>query len=154
MLLAQTPDPASFFQLCVGLGFILSLVVNVVALVRTGRAQKREVTFSGEYQPKGNYATKAELDAVETRISVQVGGVERDVKTLRGEIIANGEVRRQSIEGKVEGVRHELDGKIGLVHEKINKVDKEVGGIKSATDLQNQQLARMEISLQHIARKA
>lgn len=49
------------------------------------------------------FATREELEAV----GAQVQGVDTDLKTLRREIVENGEKRRASIEGKVEAMRKE-----------------------------------------------
>lgn len=53
------------------------------------------------------------------------------------------------IEKAREEARQELKEATGDLHVKVNKVDREVGGIAASIELQNQQLARIETSLMH-----
>jgi len=53
-----------------------------------------------------------------------------------------------------DAARTELKADTADIYEKINKVDKEVGGLATAMDLQNAQLARIETTLIQILRKS
>lgn len=53
-----------------------------------------------------------------------------------------------------EQARQELKSDTNAMHEKINKVDREVGAIAKGMELQNQQLARIETSLHSNLRRA
>jgi hypothetical protein len=48
---------------------------------------------------------------------------------------------------EIEGLRLERKNDNNLLHEKINKVDREVGGLVASTSVQNQTLAQMDAKI-------
>ena len=111
----MSPEPQFLYQLLITLGFIGSLSVTWMALRNQGRTQKREVTFGDQY---------ATREAVEKLQGDFAKMVERDTV-----------YRREIYE------RMRLD--TGALHDKINSVDRKVGGLESATELINQHLVQI-----------
>ncbi|HOP99130.1 MAG TPA: hypothetical protein PLK78_17065 [Verrucomicrobiota bacterium] len=54
---------------------------------------------------------------------------------------------------ELKDLRDERKKDVAELHEKINKVDKEVGGLTTATHLQNQQLAQISAKIDRIAER-
>ncbi|MDB6033847.1 MAG: hypothetical protein JWM16_4185 [Verrucomicrobiales bacterium] len=83
--------------------------------------------------PAQTYATKADLVRVESELKtglkdaesqLRVGlkDVEHDLRGLKDQIVNNGEVRRKSIEGKVETVKDELHDKFTILSVEIAEI--------------------------------
>ena len=70
------------------------------------------------------FATRREVESIEKRVALS---------------------ERQRLEDQKS-----LQAVAGDLHDKVNKVDREVGGLQTATDLQTQQLARIENSVHRL----
>lgn len=109
------------------LAFVVMLVNGVLKLVDRTKVKP---------EPSTTYATKSEMEKAlcenheeHQSLFSKIGGVER-------------------------GLRQEIKADTGELHEKVNKVDSIVSGLKTATDMQNQQLLRMEGKLDAMNRDA
>ena len=61
--------------------------------------------------------------------------------------------RAQALEAQIEELRQERKVDTEILHEKVNGVAREVSELKSTTNLQNQQLARMDAKLDRLVEK-
>ncbi len=93
LLLAQanTPNPADgsgAWNTTLTIGVLLNLAVAVVALVRSGTTQKREVTMTGDYVPKKDFdAHVAKNDQDINGLHSKIGGMERGLRAeLKDEV--------------------------------------------------------------------
>lgn len=88
------------------------------------------------------------------------GGV--DVVTQRVVVLENeskeGVVRRRAMHDRIDGVEKRVLAEVKrdteLIHEKINNVAREVSSLTAKTELQNQQLARIETSVHRLAERS
>lgn len=101
----------------------IAVTAQVLGMVRGGRAQKREVSFTEQY------ATKAEVQAVDSKVEI-----------LKADIVRNGETRRAAIEQKVEVARQEARHDTAELHKKVNDLAKEVASGNAQTEMINQNL--------------
>lgn len=92
------------------------------------------------------FATRREVEAIERRVSA--------AEDLRDEDRKEGSERRARIYAELKTQREDLNKVAGELHDKINKVDREVGGLKSATEIQTAQLARIETSVHRLAERS
>ncbi len=100
-------------------------------------AEKREVGPQPfEVRRHVPCATEDELDRVEAELK----SVQDDVRKLRQEIKDNGDKRREAIEAKVKEARDEAQ-------HNFNTLNREVGGLKTAVELNTEHLARIEEKL-------
>jgi hypothetical protein len=69
----------------------------------------------------------------------------------------DGVERRRKIHERIAEVEHRVRGEMRVdttgLHEKINHVDRRVAGLEKATDLQTQQLARIEGAVGRLAER-
>lgn len=116
----------------IGLLLILAVAAWAVKNWRTIRGETEKHQVGPQpfmVQEADQYATKSELAAVKEDIAA----VDADLKSLRQEIVVNGEKRRQSIEAKVEASRKESAAHIERVHTEIkHDMDKLREDIKNA----------------------
>lgn len=125
-----------FFLGLVAFIVFAALVVKSYRTLR-GEAVKHEITPQPLITRRDDpFATQSELAQVKEDISA----IDDDLKSLRHEIVVNGEARRQSIESKVEyvrvenlnhveAVRVELGGKIDGMEGRIIATLKNTGAI-------------------------
>jgi hypothetical protein len=102
MLLTAVPEASFLLNLLIAVNFLASLMAVLLGVFNQRRIQKREVTFSPDYQPRGDYVLRTEwkgLDAKLDQISasnearaekihVRVNQVLESVSELRGEVRA------------------------------------------------------------------
>jgi hypothetical protein len=118
-------------QLVTGLIALGTIANFVVIWSQRNKAQPREISPQPlEVKPSAAYALASELKRVEHDLGGRIASVDADLKSLRGEIVANGETRRQSIEAKVEHVREELREDIQGVHRRVDDVLSAVSELK------------------------
>lgn len=117
MLLAAAP-PDGLSGWIDSLQFVITLTLALTLLwgKLTGRSERREISFSG------TPLDKKEHDA--------------HVTENRNE--------HATIDGKILNTEKGLRTEIAELHTKVNKVDREVGGLITTTNLQNQQLAQID----------
>lgn len=128
-LLAESPLPDPHSPVAVGWTLIVitwllstatSLVVGFFTIRNLTRKQTREVTVTGENVSKTAFEQHVEHNQKEhENLFSKLGGVDR-------------------------GIRAEVKKDTEAIHEKINAVAREVSGLTTATDMQNQQLIRIE----------
>ena len=108
---------------------ILIVGAKVIKAIREirGDATKHEISPQPlMVQREDPFATQSELAQVKEDISA----IDNDLKSLRREIVSNGEQRRISIEGKVEAVRIENTAHIESVRVELGgKIDDMEGRI-------------------------
>lgn len=121
------------WQVVLILNLLLGASATVVSLVR-GNRQKIEplplqVQEAAAFVPQQLFeATVSELKEEQSRLFAKMGGMERSLRD---------EVRRD----------------VGQLHDKINEVAVEVGGLSKATELLNQHLAQISAKLDRIAER-
>lgn len=94
MLLAQVPEPKTLTDLLVVLGFLLSLAVNVMTLIRSSSAQKREISFSEEY------ASKPEV----TQIKSDLAQIREELRQDKETLLLKGEERAVNLHNRINPV--------------------------------------------------
>lgn len=112
------PDPSIAWNVILTIGVLVAIGANVIALVRSNRSQRREVSFL--FEP----ASKEEFDK-------HARECQADRSAIRAEIIAdrrNNEIhaseRSKTIHNKMENVRVELDSKIESTRRELSeKID-------------------------------
>lgn len=75
---APSPDAATAWQVVLTLGVLLTLLANAVIIIRTGRAQKREVSFG--FEPAGKVELEKHIEwnrREHENLFSKIGGVER-----------------------------------------------------------------------------
>jgi len=131
ILLAQintpNPDPNIAWNVILTLGVILALVAQFVMILKSNKAQKREVEFTFVPASKmefDQFAATTNANFVQVRSEMksdreanQVHASERS-KTLFAQI----EKVRTELDGKMEETRLELSNKTDDVHTRINDV--------------------------------
>ncbi len=101
-----------------GLVAFIGFAAFIVKSLRTlqGSPEKRLITNQPlQVQEYEQFATKTEV----AELNHFVGSVDHDLKSLRREIVANGESRRLSIESKVENARGEAQAHIESVRKEL-----------------------------------
>jgi hypothetical protein len=139
-------DQFAFWIIC----FMIfgAFVCSLLLVFASFRPQKRNVALME------NYATVTQLDKVEEELATRIEGVDADVQALKGEIVRNGEVRKASIEGKVEALRQEVKGDITQLHEKINDVNAKLAAQGERSELNTATMARMEGQIMKLVEKS
>lgn len=124
ILLAQintpNPDPNIAWNVILTIGVIITIAAQFIILARSNRAQKREVSF--EFEP----ASKKEFDK-------HVEENERDHRDLFSKL---GGVER--------GGAAKLSGEITAVHNRVNGLEKSIGGLEKSAEITNQRLAQVD----------
>lgn len=135
-------QPSHIGQLVLGLVALATLTNLALQIFQRSAAQKRIIEPQPlEIRGAPQYAMAVDLQRLERDVKT----LDTDLKSLRGEIVANGEVRRASIEAKVEAVRnqltdeigvmrHDLSGEIGGVHKRVDQVLAAVSELKGKVD--------------------
>ncbi len=105
--------------------------------------------------PAQTYATKTDLGRVESELKtglkeaesqLRLGlkDVEHDLRSLKDQIVANGETRRKSIEGKVEAVKDEM-------HDKFSVLSGEIAGLTAAHKAASEHLSQLTSEFKLVA---
>lgn len=80
----MNPDPQSFWQFALIIGFLASIVANIVAIRSSTRAQKREVTFSEEFATREQHAElKREVDKIDGERRTSVANLHKKIEDVR-----------------------------------------------------------------------
>ncbi len=129
--MSPTPEPNSFLQFWIIVGFVAFILLQLVTLVITlsGRKQKREVSFSETPASKKEFdqftaTTNANFVSVRAEMAAdrhanQVHASERS-KTLFNQM----EKTRTDLDTKMDTTRTELDSKIDEVRRELSeKID-------------------------------
>lgn len=120
---------------------LVNLAAGVAVIVSVFRSQRRQVRM------EESFATVNQVREVADTLGGRITGVDNDVKAMRESIVRNGDLRRESIEGKVEAVRKELTASIGEVGDRFARVAVQVGGLERETALLNQSLMQVDAKL-------
>jgi hypothetical protein len=95
MLFAEaTPDPESFWQLMLGINFLVSLGAGAVAIWSRTHVQRREVTLTREY------ATRDEL----LRIENELAELRAEMKQDRLLLSSSAEARHEKTQGRIDAL--------------------------------------------------
>ncbi len=96
MILANggTPDPLAFWQLMLGINFLVSLGAGVVAIWSRSHVQKREVSFTREY------VTREEMQ----RIEKDLAEVRAEIKQDRLLLSSSAEARHEKTQGRIDAL--------------------------------------------------
>lgn len=130
------PDPNSFSSI----GWIfVCLVALVVGINQIDDFLKRR---------KGSPPNE-ELKGGADVLSQRVIALESEAK----EAMTRRRAMHQKIDEAEKRLRDEVRVDTGALHEKINKVDRDVAALNAKTELQNQQLARIESSVHRLAER-
>jgi predicted nucleic acid-binding Zn-ribbon protein len=119
---------------------VCQFLVLALQLWKGNSAQKREVSFVGECADKTEFDLHREENKGEfANLYKKIGGVERGI---RGEIKSD-----------LENVRHELQEIRQEFSAEMRAVTNNVASLKTATDLQNEQMSRIESAVHGTPRK-
>jgi hypothetical protein len=139
-------SPAAIGWIAVVIAAVATAANQVWKLIQnlTGKGNHRlvspqplEVTATKQFVTKEEHDRHVALDQQEhSNLYSKVGGVERGA--------------RSAIEQAARDLRTEAKADMNAVHEKINKVDREVGAIAKGMEMQNQQLARIEMNMSNV----
>jgi hypothetical protein len=130
-----TPEPNSFLQFWIIIGFIGQIVTIVVML--SNRKQKREVNFA--FTP----ASKAEHDQHVTETA-------NNFQAVRTEMAADRKANEIHASQRSQTIFRELKDNRERLEDQISNLDKKVAGLETASELQTQQLARLDTKLDRI----
>lgn len=134
---AQLPDPNSYASigwLLVGLGALL-------VIVNQGFKMKRN--FMGDPPQPPNQVLGQSAQELQRRVDVLERHVDESDRRRKG-LYDRIESSAAHTASKIEALRVEVKDDIQGVHERINVLESEQGGLKTATDLTNQRLAQID----------
>lgn len=118
-------DPSLFLGMVItALCTLLGLAVHVVALLRAGKTQRREVSMME------SFATVTQIKELADRI----GMAERSVLDLKESIHRNGEERRVRIELKVEEAKTEARNEAKEIRSDLSALMVTMSSIKTTSD--------------------
>ena len=126
----MNPDASAVGSWVLVAVMLLSAGASLTVILGSRRTQRRSVAL------EESYATLPHVQRVERELGARIDGVDGDVRALKDQIVANGEVRRKSIEAKVETVREET-----------RQVAVQVAGLQSETRIFNQRLVQIDDKL-------
>jgi hypothetical protein len=115
---------------------VLTATGTIMNMINSIRSQRRQVSLTE------NFATVTQLDEVKT-----------DLKEWKAEIRHNGEVRKASIENRVEKLRIEVKEDINEVRQRVADCSSEISGLSGKFELMNTQLLHISTQLQIRERK-
>jgi hypothetical protein len=128
---AGTPSANTIWLVIIA---ISSVGANIATMVMASR-KRQETEVSPQpliVAMEKEFATKRELEKVEQAnnqdhrdIFSKIGGVDR-------------------------GATQKLSTEVGAIHTRINSIEKSVGGLETATELQNQRLAQMDSKIDRL----
>jgi len=126
------PEATAFLNVVLSLGLLLSLAVSVVSLVRSGRSQKREVSFGTEHARKEDLrridedlkSIKAGVVRREevSHLSGEIESVKTDVLRTREHMLSEGRERAKNLYAQIGNLRNEVKVDFVGVHDRINAV--------------------------------
>lgn len=118
--MTPNPDPVTAWQVILTLGVLFAIGANVVVILRQSQIQKREVRFNIEPASKEAFDRHVEFNAGEHRdIFSKIGGVDR-------------------------GSSQKISNEVTAVHNRVNSLEKSVGGLETSAHLTHQRLASMD----------
>lgn len=100
------PDPSTAWQVILTIGVLVAIISNFLTLVRTNRAQKREVSFG--FEP----ASKKEFDQFTLTTNANFVQVREEMKLDRSDNQKHASERSKTLFAKMDSTRSELDVKI------------------------------------------
>lgn len=98
------PDPYIAWQVVLTIGVVVAILANIYTAARSGRAQKREITFSE------TPASKREFDVHVGETRENFIQVRHELKEDRHDNQIHASARSSTLFNKVEDVRKELHG--------------------------------------------
>lgn len=120
------PDPSIAWNVILTIGVLVAIGANIIALFRSNRAQKRDVTIMESVVTRNEFDKHVASNHQDHRdMFSKLGGVER-------------------------GSAGKLSEEITKVHNRINDLDKSVGGLEATTELQNQTLSSINSDVKRI----
>jgi predicted nucleic acid-binding Zn-ribbon protein len=134
-----TPEPNSFLQFWIIVGFVAMVIGQIVTIVvmLSNRKQKREVNFA--FAP----ASKAEHDQ-------HVADTANNFHAVRAEMAADRKANEIHASQRSQTIFRELKDNRERLEDQISNLDKKVAGLETASELQTQQLARLDTKLDRI----
>lgn len=129
------PAPSEY----AAIGWVIVSVTAIIVAVNAGFKLWANVTGSG------SRISPVPLDVRLTHEFVK----KEECMARHGESVN----RAEALEQRIEELRQERKEDTEVLHEKVNSVGREVSELKSTTNLQNQQLARMDAKLDRLVEK-
>lgn len=118
--MTPNPEPSIAWNVVLTIGVLVAICGNIVVLLRGNRAQKREVNFAFEPASKAAFDKHVLDNAQEHRdIFSKIGGVDR---------------------GQSQKLSHEITA----IHNRVNGLEKSIGGLEASAELTNQRLAQID----------
>lgn len=131
------PEPSIAWNVVLTIGVLVAIGANIIVLLRGNRAQKREVSF--EFTP----ASKAEHDQHVADTANNFAAVREELKEDRRRNEVHASERSKTIFKELKDNRERLE-------DQISAVDKKVAGLEASSEIQTQQLARLDTKLDRI----
>lgn len=133
------PEPKSFLELWIAVGFVASILGNVFQMVRGSQRQKREVSFSFTPASKEEFDKHALEDAqVHRELMAEIGRVDRGVVSRLAElpemerrIDAKDEVRSKELHDRINDVLSAVSELRGEVHSTDKRISMIADAVKS-----------------------
>lgn len=152
MFADANPSPQFFWQFIASIGVVLSILLPLLTYRQGQKAQKtleqnasltqkREVVFTGEWASK---------EAFDEQVSLNRSDHER----LHARISSGDEKLRGEIDAARDGLQDQLKCDVDALHEKINKVDREMGQANGKLEIISQQIASVASAQQRAAERA
>lgn len=106
----MNPDPITAWHVVVVLVVLVNLAVGVLALARSGQAQKRDVTLTDKFQTVD--AAAGQVGAVVARVDRLEGSVEQiraDLRRDRSELDAANEARSSRLHARIDALTEKVN---------------------------------------------
>ena len=118
-LFAQIPEPKSLLDFLLAVGFLSSIVTNVLVIVRSGHAQKREVSFADRY------ASRPELETVEQRVArleARLEAVRQETKEERNGLLHAGEERVLRLQERMDEMAKDVHDRLDSLNHRFEEM--------------------------------
>jgi hypothetical protein len=126
MFAQVNPDPDTAWNVILTIGLVLNMLVAGLAVANSRKSQRREVSFGFEPASKENFDRLVEDNEVEHRdMFARIGGVDR-------------------------GNSAKISQEITLVHNRVNALEKSVGGLEMSAELTNQRLSQIDSKIDRL----
>jgi len=150
----QAADPIHVRDFLIIGGFLLSAGTGLVALVQSGRKQKREVSLSAEH------VTKEHCGGLHAALAGQLAGMEQRAreadeysKTRRQALYAELKASREEARGAVEALRREIKDELARLFELLREGREENAALRAAAGTSSARLQTMEEDIKTLLRR-
>src|SRR5262245_52784807 len=115
----QQPDPIIAWQVILTLGVLLSSGASLLAIIRSGRAQKREIQQPLLVRPDERFASRDDFDKHVQQNREDFGTVREEMKQDRQENQVHASTRASALYKQIETTQDKLRSEIRVVSDKL-----------------------------------